>query len=241
MSYDCGANGRHISGTFASALSLPLTIAAWVKLTAGEWGQTAANYVAYLGMAGTGNNQMRLQTNDGAADRVSAVHRDSSASSGADNSFTPGDYDATWVLVVGTYVGVSERHAFIETSANVANDTTPRSEVTNIDFFRIGSSNDAFESQPGLIAEVGVWDIELSNANIDALQTASETGVKMSSIAAANNVGHWSLLADSSTHASTDGAGVGPTLTVTNAVFNSDHPNIPTGIAAKASAMRLFM
>lgn len=234
MSYDFSASNDKIDGSFTSTYDIDgsnaLSIACWVKRTAAQWADTSDSRIVTLCAAATGQNSLVcLRTN--AADEVRASSFNTIGTLDEDSlSFTDGTYDDTWVLVVGVFASNASREVFIEDSTG-GGAQTDTNDIDPLQYISIGNDTDGnFIEAEALVAEVCIWNIALSDTDIDALQTGAGTGPAPNTIQSANVIGYWPLDTDQATHAN-QGNDAGGDLTVqSDAPFSSDHPTITKAI-----------
>jgi hypothetical protein len=173
------------------------------------------------------NSSMLLRTN--AANSVhGATINEASASLGEDVlTHTSPDFDDTWILIGCVYDGNADREVFV----NGTMSGSPQTSTWDINpiggAIAVGNATYSnFLDGECLVAEVGMWDVALSDAEVASLHTTDETGVAMSSVRGSDCVGYWPLKIDQSTH-SNEGVDAGGTLTVQSAMpHSSDHPTI---------------
>ena len=232
-SYDGFATSVGLRGTFSSTYTYPFTLVAWVNCSATGWADTTNDTLVDWndGIISDADSAMLLK-GGGAADQVKARAQDTNTSGTgqAVQTFTDGTYDGLWVPVVARYTSAIDRHACIESSSNCTQNTTSRA-ITALDVLSVG--NDAtlvgLWLQNCQIAEVAVFDVALTNGEIDNLQSSSETGPTPCSVRSGDCIGYWSLDTDQATHAD-EGPNSGPSLSEIGAVtFNADHPTITSG------------
>jgi hypothetical protein len=236
MSYDFNAGSRYAKATFSGTYAVPISMCAWIKLSAANWAGTSQKFIATLSEAeDVSSNAIILDHTDGLADRAGAKTRDATSSDSAQNTqATPGEYDDTWCLVVGVFASTSSRTHYFNSSSDKVTDTNTTDSGTSLKYIKLGSSGGGFSNLDGLGAEFCFWDKALSDAEVNQLVTASETGKNPSTVANANCLAYYPLNVSSGTHVDSSGNG-GPTLTITNAVYDADHPTITGGVTAHQS------
>ena len=246
MSYDTSAANDKLTGTFGASFTYPFTIVAWTKKSASEWADTSDDKLVMINEDTADINSGHALINRGVADNVAAAtYRESDGGRFiAEESFTDGTYDDTWVVVVGIFAASNDRKVYIENSTNEGLNTSNITTNNVIEIAVGGTTQSGFQQWNGLVAEVAVFDKELSGAEINALQTTTDaepgnsSGPPPNTVAPANCIGYWSLSTDQATHADESGNG-GPTLTVeSSAAFDSDHPTIVTGGIAPINHLR---
>lgn len=228
MSYLFDGSGDYLDGTFSSTFTVPISIVCWIRCTSGTWGQTSKNWVAIFSDNFDDNdNSLTLSISVGTADEVTATSRTASDNN-ASELHADGQYDDEWVMIAGVFTNNSLREIYVEDFANVG-DATGTRDVGSIDSFRIGANMTESSGMPGFIAEIAVFNVALTEGQIDALQTAtgaSAGGPAPNTVNSANCIGYWSLDTDQANHPDQSVGGAGPTLVVTSAIFDSEHPVI---------------
>lgn len=228
MSYNFDASNRNIEGTLTSQYdSEGLSIVAWVKMTATEWGLTNQSFVVHFSETlGVNDFSQQIIVTRAAADRASARSR-TTADLNADNNITA-EHDDVWQVLIALFTSDFSRELFVGDTGDAGIDNTSERAVgTALDAVRLGASSSNTNNLPGLIAEVAMFNKTLSNGEIDSFRTASGTGPAPNTVAPSNCFGYWPLLLDQSSH-SNEGNDAGGTLTVNSAVWSSDHPTITT-------------
>jgi len=226
MSYDFAQiNFDKITGTFTSSYDVPLTLAAWVKKTAAQWADASDNHIVMLSETTASNNSIKIRASL-AADNVVATQT-STTDGSAQEAFADTTYDDVWVLVVGVFTADNDRDVYIETSANVGSSTADKPLTATLNTIAIGGGTHSdFAGFEGNIAEVCIWNMALGTADVDALQTAAQTGPAPNTIQSANVIGYWPLDADNATQLN-EGSDAGGDLTVQSAApYDADHPTI---------------
>jgi hypothetical protein len=231
VSYDTSASGDKLTGQFSSAFDTPFSIVVWAKRAPTDWNNTSDEHFVQLNDDETDNGDAHSVHTRAVADNVAARSwTPGGTARNAEYNFADGTYDDTWVCIIGVWVSDTDRRIYIENSSNVGTNTEDDSSSALVDYIAVGGSTHSnFQQLDGLLAEVAIFDKALSTAEIDALQTASETGPPPNSVAPTDCIGYWPMKIDQSTHADQSGNG-GPTLTVqSSAPWSSDHPTIVTG------------
>jgi hypothetical protein len=198
--YDFFESNDKLTGTFTTALDVDgsnqVSLVAWIYRTAAQWAETSDSRCVQLN-EDTADSSDQLELRTAAADEVRGGTRDSAgALSESDLSFTDGTYDAEWVVWVAIYTSNVSREVFIEDSTGGGVSTTSR-DILAVDDIAIGNSTDGnFLDCEATLAEIAVFDTALSDAQIDALQTAtgaSAGGPPPCSVAPNNCVAYWPL------------------------------------------------
>ena len=243
MSYDFAGSDRWIGGPgdeFSSTFDVPLSLVCWVKCTAAQWANTSKDWCLYFGDDFTGNNNsIILAKSVGTADEVTISARTTSDNN-ASETHPDGTYDDTWVMIAGVFTSDTLRDVYVEDAANTGQATGERIIGAVLDSIKIGGDADGGNNFAGLIAHPAIFDVALTTANIDDLQTAAETGIRPNTVDSANCIAYYPLTVDQSTHADQSGNS-GPTLTVNNAVFSSDNPIVPSGGGSTLLQMQNYL
>lgn len=240
MSYQFVANGVYMQGSTTSQYdSEGATIAMWVKRTAAQWALTSQGYGVIFGADTTTDfdNSIRIGCNVGAADTAYATARDT-ADNSANEAHPDTTYDDTWVVVCGTFTSNTRRDVYVEDYANTGTATTSRTVGAALDTIRVGASVNGFTQFEGLIGPIGIWNKVLSEAEINSLQSAAETGPRFDTIGAANLIAYYLMDTDNATETNlgTDATG---DLTHTSRDYQADHPTITSGIVPQIMHNRL--
>lgn len=222
MSYDFAAAGSKIKGQLTTAIdhdATGLTIACWIK----QADSPAANQ-EILNIA---ESETVDENNHNISDRSTADQygAESWTLSGNSAVFTAsaGEHDGNWIGIVGTFTSTILRDLYV----NVIGDTatsTPLKLVDPVSWVIFGQQPGGGAQYTSLSAEGAVWNIVLTTQQI----TDFLAGDAASTIQAANLRGYWPLSADSGTQTNLGLDATGD-LTVTNAVFDADHPTITGG------------
>ncbi len=242
MSYDGFGSSDYLSADFGSGQSDgPLTLVAWVKLTAAQWaagGNDAC--LNYGGNASSKDNSFWLGS-DSDPDEIAGSIRTTGAST-AHASFTNGTFDDEWVVLALRAVGTSDddRDVFVGSTTITAHSGAARTIGDLLRYVRVGGLLDGGNIPPFLIAEVALFDIALSDAQINELMTAAETGPAPNTVASANCTAYWPLDTDQATHTDQSGNG-GPSLSEQGSVtFNADHPTITAASSSPSPIIEIY-
>lgn len=221
-SYESNGFAENLQGALATPIGTPVTIAVWVKKT--DWTST--------------NNDVALTISEDRADKNSSVTVQGNSpgdlalafpknASGNDNGgaiveFTAGSLDNTWVCLVGVFAGDSDRDVYIVDSTQTTNSAVTNALTAVMDEITVGTSSVDSGTFDGLVAEVAIWDVAISVADVDSFCA----GDAASGINSANLLGYWPLDVDQATHPDESGNG-GPSLVENGGiVFSADHPTI---------------
>jgi hypothetical protein len=201
-------------------ISMPITMAIWVKRSATLWAETSEDCAFILGDASASNdNSHRISCCNGAADKVSAISDDGTSFVATQNWTSP-SLDDVWIPLIGVFISNSNRWIYFDGDDYSDQNTSTASMGNSSRYIRIGNNLTTFLPFNAHVSDACIWDGELSAANIALLRSgasASETGPRPDSIDPTNVVGYWSLRADGSEPASwpDESGNGGPTLTMT--------------------------
>jgi hypothetical protein len=236
MSYS-GWDSTRFHAAMGSQYSYPLTISCWIKKTDSEW-NTGADYAWTFNYdSNSDNNGIRVYTIN---DEVVCCNIETGSQDCVSNSFTAGKYNDKWVPVIVVYKSATSKRIYIENSSyGSADDVTDR-DLTLLDEFRVGRIMVGVGAFQGKIAEIAIWDKELSPAEIDLINpgdSVSETGPPATEIASANLVAYWPLNYDSTTQV--DESGNGESSLVEGGSggpldYETDHPTIQSSTLVKS-------
>jgi hypothetical protein len=203
-----------LAGTFSSTYGDPITIALFVKVTVHP---AAVTWLFATGNSSSSNDNSyanRLTSTDDAWSAIARTTTNGSATKTAVN------IDGVWAGYVGKYTSNTSRTVYIQSLANTATDTTSIVVPDVIQFLRAGTDFANGSDFSGRLAELAIWKIALSDAEI----TSYLAGTVASSIAASDLIGYWPL---SSADLTNLGVDTGGDLTASgNAAFDADHPTI---------------
>jgi len=203
------ANEEYLYVVNPIVATLPVSISAWFKLTAND------ETVVCISDPITGTDYRELGVN--ASDNTHALSVESDGE-GSDGDTVAGWSSGTWFFAVAVFATSTSRTIYL-------NDTdgggqTNENNPDNLTDFAIGRRHDLTPAKfcNGSIAEVAVWDMALSGADVASLY-ASGAGTPATNVQSGNLVGYWPLIS-------------GPTATVgTNLSENGtisynagDHP-----------------
>jgi len=228
-SYSFVGGSRFITGTLTSNYALPVTLALWIKM---------ANHPASFLFAfnfskdGANNEYVSLLTTSTNDQFWGASYTSAEAREEASYTASAGEYDGVWMPWVVTFGSTTERDIFIELITNTNESTGSNDPSSVLNQVNIGAPPSGSGSWVDFIAEVAIWDVELSDADV----TSYLAGNAASGIDASNLIGYWPLDTDRDTEGTVLNEGVdsGGTLTITTATFDADHPTIlASGTAAE--------
>jgi hypothetical protein len=219
MSYDFSPASSTISGSFTSTYTVPLTLAVWIKYT-----DHPADTDYILSLHKDANlDEFCVITSGGTNDQFLAIQADSTGNESAAYAAALGEYDGVWLPIVATFESTTIWNIFVEVLGN-SNTRTASRDPGPLGEVKIGRAPNGLAPWNSKIAEVAIWDGELSDANI----TEYMNGLAASQIDASNLIGYWPLDTNNATQ-SNEGTDATGDLTVTNATYDADHPSISTG------------
>lgn len=211
-SFDGATTSLDNSGS-APLTAVPLTLFCWFKPAAISITQT----LVALNTTGGGSNQFELVANSD--NTVGAQTSTASTSAGV----TAGTItNGVWNMCGAVFASATDRKAYLNGELGTAQTTTRT--PTGINEIRVGKSRSgasAFNQfANGLVAYVVVYDIALSEPELDSLYNAG-AGVDPTTVQGAHIVAIYDLTGNESPEIDDDGA---IDLTVTAATFSSDNP-----------------
>jgi hypothetical protein len=179
-------------------------IVAWVHRDAAGWDQTALDTVVQACDA-VASNVSSLQMNcsiSGVKETVGS--RDESSTSQTHiatfdwgTNVGTGTYAGKWVVMVSSIESESSRSVYIENATNKTTQTNAHTDIDPFQHIYIGTASNGFSAmtQTGdRIAHVAIFNRNLTGTEIDALQTADETGVPPPSVVSDGSCVHyWTL------------------------------------------------
>ena len=221
MSYSFDGVDDDLTGDLGASneLAYPITIAHWVKYV-----DHPVFFEGMLSLALNTANDGFLYTATSNADGRFA----GSTHNGLNALFTlstPTSLDNEWFAIVYVARSATDRQVYIDVRGNTATETTSYAASELYRKITVGASGYGDLEFLGNIAEVAIWNSDLSadTADIDDYMA----GTSADQIDNASLVGYWPLNTDGGlSDASGNG---GPTLTANGAVFDSDHPIITSG------------
>jgi hypothetical protein len=194
----------------------PLTLVCGFKPAAIGSTQT----LVALNTSGTGNHQFELVVNS--SNQVQAEARDTATSQATTTGTVT---NGAWNMCGAVYTSATSRAAYLNGELGTGGTPTTSRSPSGMNEIRLGKSRSgagAFNQfANGLIAYVWIWNVALSEANLDALYNGGSGGVDPSTIQGANLVFRTDLLSNANPEVDVIG---GLNLTVTAATFSSDDP-----------------
>ncbi len=161
MSFDFDAASDQFLSAAAPVTGPPLTMAAWFNVTDTTSQKSAVNIIE----GGTNNHFLHLMAYEAAKVNFRIDAGISSESCVSSTSYSSG----TWHHACGIAAAVDDRSVFLDGGGKVLVSTSIA--IASIDALGIGALNRAavaFELD-GLIAEVGVWNVALTDAEVAVL------------------------------------------------------------------------
>lgn len=166
MAYEFSGSGQNLYSTSTPVTAAPLTLACWMKKTAtttagiltGIYWNGAGSWYAFYLIAGRAADGQKVGL--GAANNNSFAVVDSTA------TYTAG----TWHHVCGVFTSSTSRTIYLD-AGNSATNTTSLTP-TNLNSVNIGASRRQTVTDnyfDGSIAEVGIWNADLTQAEVGAL------------------------------------------------------------------------
>ena len=161
MAYDFNGSNQHLSIESAPATTLPITMACWFNSDSTTVNQRLVglyeNASSYFDLGIRGAD---------AGDPVAAV---ANFSGTAQIVGTTAGYSAnTWHHACGVFTSTTSRTAYID-GGNSATGTNTIAEPAGINRTRIGNFFSDIQYMDGRIAEVGIWNVALTQPEIASL------------------------------------------------------------------------
>ena len=159
MAQAFNGSNQYLSTASSPVLNVPITLAFWARTSA-----SANNTAVAVGESGGGTHRQQIQFYTGL---VSAATVGSAGASFANSSVNPTSNQ--WAHAVGVFSAVNSRLIYFN-GANTGNNTVSNS-TNNANAIYIGArnSNGVGLYFSGDIAEVGVWNVALTAAEIASL------------------------------------------------------------------------
>lgn len=159
-----GTTSDYLINTTITPLSYPFTLACWA------WNDEDVNLAGLIMISNPTNVESAWLTLDDFGNDVVANSTDTGGlGSSADST---GNYPVgSWFHAAGTWVAINERNAFMN-GANKGTNTVSRDiDEETLDTVTLGVRNTTAISNDlnGRMAEVGIWDDELTDAEIASL------------------------------------------------------------------------
>lgn len=200
--------GNTLSVASAAVTAAPLSIACWFNAT-------AANTVGRMVQLDDGTNTNRFTIGKNGSGNINAFAADAGGTRTAATSTTLSA--GVWNHACGVFSGVSNRAAYLNGGGKGTNGVT--ATPANVAEMRIGADVSGTNTYVGDIAEVTVWNIELSDADVADLAKGFDPWfVRPDGI-----VAHWSLFGRSSPEPDFIG---GFSMSLTGTPAQAAHPRI---------------
>lgn len=214
------ASNQYLSNSSAVLTAAPITLACWFKSD----NITAQQALVSIGKTSDRSTFLLYCRGNVAGDPIGALSQQSAASAVANT--TTGYSSGTWHHGCAVFASSTSRAAYIDGGSKGTNSTSviPLSlDVTDIGALNWSSGRLSYFS--GDIAEVGIWNVALTDAEVALLAA----GLSPLFIQPANLVSYWPIVGRYSPEIDRIGAA---NMTVTGAT-TSDHPRIvyPTMMA----------
>jgi hypothetical protein len=172
MAYDFNGTTQYLQVGSAVLTAAPLTMACWFKAEAAT-GAYQLVTVSNAGTAGAATRFTLIAAGQVAGDPVRVVTTNTSNVSGVADT-TSGFSTNTWHHACGVFESASSRTAYIDAGSSGTNTTSVTPTLlnrTNIGVIFLqsvgGTSGTGF--MDGQIAEVGIWNVALTTAEIASL------------------------------------------------------------------------
>lgn len=203
----------------APATAPPVTIAAWIYPTTLAAGGNDLVYL--LNDAGNGNEfELIIRDAGGSSFRINAGMA-SNGIGGTRAASTTALSVNTWYHACGVYNSLSSRSVFTDGAGKVTNSVTLVDPMAGINNIGIGVfSPGPATSFSGRMAEVGIWNVALDDAEVVALAK----GFTPPLIRPQSLVGYWPLFGNDSPEL--DRSKSNNNLTLTGSPVKADHPRI---------------
>lgn len=246
MSYssaDWGAN--YFDATLGTPITYPFSVVTWVKIPNANpgWQTATLHYIWMMGQSfGTGASTeyyTRLYVTNANGGSLSGNTQGTAAQ--GNSSFTVDSlattYNDEWIPVVVVQASATDHRIYVKDSSSVATSVNNKT-LPDQDSLRIGRNIEFWGGFEGTaIAEVAIFDKELTNLEINQLWTSAETGPPVNTIAPSDCIAYWPL---DTNGVLTDASGNGgPTLVETGSVtFEADHPDTSQVVSPPSNALK---
>lgn len=205
------------SGTLGSAgaplTGMPCTIAMWLQPVG------TANSSTLAGISDNTNNN-RLYIQRGTAANPSAARASEVGSGSSVGAITPDTpvNDNTWGHWAATFTNINLRSIFFNGADKSSNGSGTGALATLTNFYLAATGAGVAGAQRFIAAEIGVWNVVLSDSDIALLGSSKYAPSK---VQPANLVAYWPLFGDASPEP--DGHGTHD-MTLTGSVPQAAHP-----------------
>lgn len=233
MSYDCNINNDRLTGAFNSTYDVTATVdrftlCAWIKRSAAQWADGTDARIVVVGEDTVDQNDSLMLWSSTTVNQMRGSAIDSGALIRDDVlTHTINTLDDVWILW-GVVFGSDILRELFQDGVGTGSPSTILVNMLPVGAALAIGNNPAggFASGNCLVAEVGMWNIALSDAEMLSLFDSAETGIPMTDVQGGNCVGYWPLLVDQATHQNL-GVDTGGLMTVESGMpFSSDHPTI---------------
>lgn len=182
------ANSDYLNFASAPASGTPLTIACWAQRDL----DATALVLAAIGVNDTSGNYHHIEINTDGRCRARTSNNGSNVS--AFSGSGSGVALDTWAHFAGVFTSATSRAAFINGGSKGTNSSssTPTGTFNGVAIGRTMAGTRNYHS--GLLAEVAIWDIALSDAEVATLAT----GVKANTVQSGNLVFYAPILGNDS-------------------------------------------
>jgi len=157
-------SSQYITASSAPATAVPLTIACWF------WCNDVTNVYNLVSLEDSSVNMdyFRLSARGNAGDVLSAQSHDGTTGVTANAS---GTYTSnTWHHACGVYASTTSRQAFLNGSGGTAETTSNiPSGIDSLNIGRLNWDGTPIQYLDGKVAEVGIWDVALTQGEITSL------------------------------------------------------------------------
>lgn len=165
MAYDFDGTDDYIEATSAAVTAVPISMSAWFNTS------NITNSLTVMSIASsTGSHRWGIRTGGSfAGDPVGAYTQNGATIVAADT--TTGYSANTWHHAGAVFTANNSRTAYIDggSSATNTNSVTPSAALVNRTTIGSSWTGGARVYWPGKIAEVGIWNVALDDAEIEAL------------------------------------------------------------------------
>lgn len=216
------STSNYLESNSAPVTAVPLTIAAWCQTSIIS--PALAQTIVYVESSAATGSQHRFSITFNTTNFVSATTADAT---GASANSTLAITANTWLHACGVFASATDRRAFLS-GGNKGTESTSKVPV-GIDRVNIGISHQATITAPfapagtGDIAEVAIWNIALSDADVARVATGIDARAVMREFL----VGYWKL----------DGGG----LTEVNLVNRNADMSVTGALSLSAPPPKVFM
>lgn len=233
-------------GVYDGVARSGVSIVAWVKDSAANWGGSAFKVIASLARTTALAGQMEIQKPDSATDdiRCSAVHVDDvggSTVARVDITTAPSVFFDKWFLVLANFYTDSWRGFYFGSSNYTANNSAATRDFAGVRYLTIGQRSTGFSTWTGYIAEVAFFRRVIRFREIERIHAGlgSEIGLPPWLVSPRDCFAYYPLRVPAERVKDESPLGMGPTLTrsSTSGIWSSDHPTIVNPVNRQAKAL----